>query len=207
VTNDGQILYGVIPYNAVPGHCQSDNPRPNANAADPAISSISHEHSEIVTDPAADAWIDNSGNENGDLCLTSFGPAIGGSGASAWNEQIHGGHYFLQEEWSNDNGSCQPRDEPDSVSFSAPARAPVRKRVTFTARAGDPDGSIVSYAWFFAGRRGSGRITGHAFGQPGAFKVVLRTTDRAGNWAFYARTVSVSSARARRRGRVATKSG
>mgnify|MGYP001327306941 CR=1 FL=1 len=191
-SSDGLIVYAVIPYNAVSGHCQSDNPRPNGSTADPTISTISHEHSETITDPAGDAWIDGSGNENGDLCITSFGPAIGGSGATAWNEEIHGGHYFLQNEWSNENGSCQPRDEWDTVSFSAPARAAQGKRVTFTAHARDPDGWIVSYAWFLGdGRIARGRLIRHVFGQPGVFKVVLRTTDRGGNWAFYARAVSV----------------
>ena len=52
------ILYAVIPYNAVPGHCQSSNPRPNASTADPTISTISHEHNETVTDPDGNAWID-----------------------------------------------------------------------------------------------------------------------------------------------------
>jgi hypothetical protein len=207
VTNDGLVLYAVIPYNAVPGHCQSDNPRPNDNTADPVLSSISHEHSEMVTDPADDAWIDGSGNEDGDLCLTSFGPAIGGSGAGAWNQEIHGGHYFLQDEWSNEDGSCQPRDEWDSVSFSAPTRAPAHKRIRFAAHARDPDGSIVSYAWFFGSGQGArSRVAWHAFSHPGAFRVVLRTTDRAGNWAFYARRLGVSSASS---GRIAaaTKSG
>ena len=195
ITNDGVVLYAVIPYNAVAGHCQSDKPRPNGSTADPAVSVISHEHSEMITDPAGDAWIDGSGKEDGDLCITNFGPAIGGSGATAWNEEIHGGHYFLQEEWSNENNSCQPRDEWDSVSFSTPVRAQKQKRVLFTAHARDPDGSIVSYAWFFgSGRTGRGRVVGHVFTIPGAFKVVLRTTDRAGNWAFYARTENVSSA-------------
>jgi hypothetical protein len=200
ITSDGVVLYAVIPYNAVPGHCQSDKPRPNGSTADPTVSVISHEHSEMVTDPAGDAWIDSSGKESGDLCLTNFGPAIGGSGATAWNEQIHGGHYFLQEEWSNENSSCQPRDEWDSVSFSTPVRVRQQRRALFTADARDPDGSIISYAWFFGGgHTARGRVAGHVFTRSGAFKAVLRTTDRAGNWAFYARTVEVSSADALRR--------
>ena len=52
------LLYAVIPYNAVPGHCQSDNPRPNSSTADPALSTLSHEHIETVTDPDGDAWTD-----------------------------------------------------------------------------------------------------------------------------------------------------
>ncbi len=66
-TSPDGLLYAVIPYNAVPGHCQSENPRPNSSTADPAISSISHEHNETITDPDGDAWIDSSGNEDGDL--------------------------------------------------------------------------------------------------------------------------------------------
>ncbi len=124
-TNDGLVLYAVIPFNAVFGHCQSDNPRPNGSTADPALSTISHEHSEMITDPLGDAWIDqNSGNEDGDLCLSSFGPAIGGSGSGAWNESINGGHYYLQEEWSNANQGCAPRARPDAVSFLASTPTP-----------------------------------------------------------------------------------
>jgi PKD domain-containing protein len=196
-TDDGLVLYAVIPYNAVPGHCQSDNPRPNSSTADPALSTISHEHSEMITDPSGNAWIDpQSDNENGDLCLTSFGPSIGGSGSSAWNEVIGGGHYYLQEEWSNADGACQPRARLDSVTFGT---APARRRaagMAFTAHARSAHGAIVFYQWFFGDRRlGGGRRTTHRYAHPGAYRVVLRTTDSWGNWAFYARTVVVSAGR------------
>ena len=54
----------------------------------------------MVTDPDGDAWIDAGGNENGDLCLTSFGSSLSGTGVdprAAWNETVHGGHFFLHE--------------------------------------------------------------------------------------------------------------
>ena len=70
-SSDGTLLYAVLPYNAVSGHCQSGNPRPNASPADPTISTISHEHNEIVTDPFGDAWVDGSGNEKADLCIAT----------------------------------------------------------------------------------------------------------------------------------------
>jgi hypothetical protein len=198
VTNDGLVLYAVIPYNAVPGHCQSDNPRPNSNTADPALSSISHEHSEMVTDPAADAWIDNSGNEDGDLCRTNFGPAIGGSGAGAWNEVIHGGHYFLQEEWSNADGGCQPRAKPDAVSFKAAPGRGRRWPIAFTGHGSAPHGAIVAYRWFFGdGRGASGRAVSHRYRRAGRFRVILRITDSWGNWGFYAGTVTVGSSAGR----------
>lgn len=194
VSSKSGLLYAVIPYNAVQGHCQSDNPRPNGSTADPAISSVSHEHSEVVTDPQGNGWIDPSGQENGDLCITSFGPNLGGSGGGAWNEVIHGGRYYLQEEWSNEDSSCQPRDESDVLSFSAPAQVATNKRFLLTVSAQDPDGAIVAYRWFFGDRTtGRGRVVSHVFRRAGVYRVVLRTTNQAGNWGFYAATLRVSA--------------
>ncbi len=190
-TPDG-ITYAVIPYNAVPDHCQSNNPRPNSSTADPAISTISHEHNEMVTDPAGNAWIDARGDEDGDLCLTSFGHSLGPPGATAWNETIHGGHFFLQEEWSNADSACEPRAMPDAISF---ASAPVQGRgrsVSFSAHGADPEGQLVSFAWFFGdGRAGFGRRVSHTFHIPGSYRVMLRSTDNWGNWAFAARMVHI----------------
>jgi len=195
-TANGQALYAVIPYNAVSGHCQSDNPRPNGNPADPALSTLSHEHNELITDPKDDAWIDHSGNENGDLCITNFGPAIGGSGQSAYNEAIHGGHYYLQEEWSNADGSCQARTRPDSVRFAVGRVSGPRHPVRLSGQAAAPGRSIVGYAWSFGdGRRGRGRQVSHRFSRTGRYTVVLRATDSWGNWAFYARAIRVSGTR------------
>ena len=198
---DGNVLYAVIPYNAVPGHCQSDSPRPNSSAADPAISTISHEQSEMITDPENDAWVDSSGNEVGDLCRPSFGPVIGGSGATAWNEDINGGHYYLQEEWSNADGACEPRAKPDSVSLTA---APVPGRpwtIAFDGHALDPDGRVVAYHWFFGDGTGShGHTVTHRYAHPGDYRVVLRITDSWGNWAFYTATETVGTARAAKSG-------
>jgi hypothetical protein len=199
------LLYAVIPYNAVDGHCQSGNPRPNASPADPTISTLSHEHNEIVTDPLGDAWVDESTNsEDGDLCITSFGPALGGAGSSADNEVIHGHHYWLQEEWSNEDGSCQPRDEADRISFQVPGRLRAHSSASFTGHAGDPDGAIVAYNWFFGDHGTShSRRASHTYRKPGTYRVVLRTTDSAGNWAFYAAQAKVgrSSSRDTRRPR------
>jgi hypothetical protein len=190
------ILYAVIPYNAVGGHCQSGNPRPNASAADPTISTVSHEHSEMVTDPDGNAWIDPRGEEAGDLCLTRFGPSLSGPGATAWNETIHGGHFFLQEEWSNADSGCAPRAESDSVSF-AMARTPSRPRfISFTGRGSDPQGRIVSLQWFFGdGRTAFGRRVSHVFKIFGSYRVIVRATDSWGNWTYAGRTIRVTGAR------------
>jgi hypothetical protein len=196
-TPDGTILYAVIPYNAVSGHCQSGNPRPNSSTADPTISTISHEHNEAVTDPLGNGWIDGPGNEIGDLCISQFGRDLGGSGSAAWNEVIHGGRYYLQEEWSNDDSSCRPRDESDSISFSMTGRASAGNSLSFAGHARDPDGSIVAYNWFFGdGRSGHRRLLSHAYRRAGSYRVVLRSTDRADNWAFYVRTIRVTKSSA-----------
>ncbi|MHB8656412.1 MAG: PKD domain-containing protein [Solirubrobacteraceae bacterium] len=197
-STNGRILYAVIPYNAVATHCQSDNPRPNSSTADPALSTISHEHSEIITDPFGDAWIDTAGNENGDLCIQSFGPILGGSQTGAWNEVIHGGRFFLQEEYSNENGGCAARDEGDPISFTLSGTPRAGSAVRFTGRARDPDGRIVSYAWYFGDRTGAGgRIRRHVFKRPGRYRVVLRSTDSAGLWAYSVRVIRVEVRRAR----------
>jgi PKD domain len=196
-TDDGLVLYAVIPYNAVAGHCQSDNPRPNDSPADPTISTISHEQSEMVTDPVGSTgWIDwRTGEETGDVCLLSFGPAIGGSGKSAWNEELNGGHYYLQEEWSNFNGNCEPRAMPDSSSFQAGGRPGHGLSTWFSALAHDPEGRIVAYRWFFGdGRTGHGKWTVHRYPHRGRYRVVVRTTDSWGNWAFNSSALTISRA-------------
>ena len=186
------VPYAVIPYNAVPDHCQSSNPRPNSSAADPTISTISHEHNEMVTDPGGDAWIDGRGNEDGDLCLTSFAPAQLGQGAAAWNETVHGGRFFLQSEWSNVDNGCEPRARPDALWFAAGHVAGRVRSVSFTARGMDPEGRMVAFEWFFGdGRVGFGRRVTHAFRPPGVYRVVLRSTDSWANWTFAVRSVRV----------------
>ncbi len=199
---EGTLIYAVIPYNGLPEHCQSGNPRPNASTADPTISTISHEHNEVVTDPLGTGWIDGSGNENGDLCLSSYGPSLGGAGAGAFNQVIHGGHYYLQNEYSNEDHSCQPHDEADPVGFAAPTRLTAGNAFRLSAHAADPDGSISHYDWFFGqGRVGHGRTVSHKYTRAGSFRIVLRVTDSAGNWAFQATPVKVAKAPVKRKRR------
>jgi hypothetical protein len=186
------ILYAVIPFNGVLPHCQSDNPRPNSSAADPTISTISHEENETVTDPDGNAWIDPVGNEAADLCLTNFGPPLGGSGETAWNESINGGHFYLQELWSNASGGCQPRAKPDVASFGMARAAGRARSVSFMGRGSAPQGRIVSFEWFFGdGRATFGRRVSHTFKTSGNYRVRLRATDSWGNWAVASRMVQV----------------
>jgi hypothetical protein len=188
----GGILYAVIPYNAVPDHCQSGNPRPNSSTADPTISTISHEHNEMATDPEGDAWIDAQGDEDGDLCLTSFGPSLGRRGHTAWNETIHGGHFFLQEEWSNADFGCEPRAKPDALSIGVSRRSGRARFASFAASGFDPEGRMVGFQWSFGdGRAAAGRQVSHTFKSPGAYRVMLRATDSWGNWASASQTIQI----------------
>lgn len=190
VTNDGLLLYAVIAYTAVPGHCQSWRPRPNHSTADPTLSVVSHELSEMITDPDQDAWYDNSGSEIADICLTAYGPALGGSGESRYNEIINGGHYYLQEEWSNAGRACRPRADPDRVSLSAVRRS--GDAVDFRAHASDPEGSIRSYHWSFGdGASGRGRHPLHTYRHPGSYLVVLRVVDSWDNYGYARATVRI----------------
>jgi hypothetical protein len=188
----GGLLYAVIPYNAIPGHCQSGNPRPNASTADPALSTISHEQIETITDPFGDAWIDPSGNEIADVCLGEYGAALGGSAGAHWNEVINGHHYWLQEIYSRLQGRCEPRARPDRVSIAGAGNAKAGVRTTFTGRGRQPGGAIAAYRWWFGdGSAGSGRVVTHAYARSGSYVSRLRITDSAGNWAFATRTVDV----------------
>jgi hypothetical protein len=192
---EGTILYAVIPYNAVPDHCQSTNPRPNGSTADPTISTLSHEHNETTTDPLGNAWIDGFGSENGDLCISEYGPALGGTGGGVFNQVIHGRRYYLQNEWSNDDHGCAPRDEPGHAWFAAPLRIVAGRRLTLTAGAADADGSIARYDWFFgSGAPGQHRVASHVYARARSYRIVLRTTDSSGNWAFFARPIKVTRA-------------
>ncbi len=186
------VLYAVIPYNAVLGHCSANTPRPNSSTADPTLTTLSHEQIETVTDPYGNAWIDAQGNEIADLCLSDFGPRLGGRGATAWNETIHGGHFFLQEDWSNATSSCEPRAEPDVLSLSV-ARVPGRPgSVSLLATGSDPEGRIVGFQWFFEdGRTAFGPHVTRTFRQPGSYRVLVRATDSWGNWSFADRNVNI----------------
>jgi hypothetical protein len=148
----------------------------------------------MVTDPDGDAWIDPRGNEDGDLCLTSFGPSLSGAGGTgtAWNETVHGGHFFLQEEWSNADSSCQPRARPDALSFDTSRVSGRARSVSFSAHGSDPEGRMLSFEWFFGdGRAGFGRHVSHTFKIPGIYRVMVRSTDSWGNWTVASRTVRV----------------
>lgn len=189
----GGTTYAVIPYNALPGHCQSANPRPNGNAADPALSTIGHEQAETITDPYGNSWLASDGSEIADVCITSYGGRLGGAGGRRWNETIGGGHFWLQELYSRITGGCAARPQPDSARIGAPITLLAGSPLRLIARAHQPGGRIVGYNWNFGdGRGGRGARPRHTYRRPGTYQVFLRVTDSAGNWAYAKRTLTVT---------------
>ena len=100
------IDYADIPYE--PDACPSGQ-APNGDAtADGAVSTLSHELNEAITDPSGPdyAWTDSSGNEIGDICAQDYGVPLGSTnskdpGGSEYNQLINGGKYYTQTEFSN----------------------------------------------------------------------------------------------------------
>ena len=123
------ILWADIPDTA--GVCRASWPRPNSSTADTVISSISHEHIEILTDPLPGfnpAWQDSAGQEIGDKCSTFQGHYLTGStGSTAYNTLINGHPYNIQGEWSNADASCQMSEAPvASIALPTPVSGRVR---------------------------------------------------------------------------------
>ena len=113
----GKIFYSVIPYYSATGGCGVPGPRyPNGADVDNAIDRLSHELSEIATNPwyshsapgSPRSWYVDAKRlrdqaEIGDLCRFKYGPRSPSTGADV----ILDGHpYLIQEEWSNENHSC-----------------------------------------------------------------------------------------------------
>lgn len=75
---------------------------PNGNPdADTAISMVSHETVESMTDPdTRTGWYDSSGYEMADECAGIYGPTNGAPGR-LFNQVISGRRYLTQEEFSN----------------------------------------------------------------------------------------------------------
>jgi hypothetical protein len=99
------ISYANIPYE--PDACPTGQEPNGSLVADGAVSTLSHELNEAVTDPSFtnSAWIDSSGNEIGDTCASQYGPPLGSTdpsdpGHTEYNQVINGGKYYTQEEFS-----------------------------------------------------------------------------------------------------------
>lgn len=103
-SGSGEIVYANMPYEA--SGCDGGQEPNGSYAADGAISTLSHELNEAVTDPTDKiAWNDSTGHEIGDICASAYGPPLGSTSSKAtstteYNQVINGGKYYTQEEFS-----------------------------------------------------------------------------------------------------------
>ena len=178
---------------------------PNGDAnADTQIGMVSHEANESITDWTG-AWMDSSGYENGDECALVFGQAQGPAGAF-YNQVIGNGHYYTQDEFSNEdyvlgNGDlttptagtnavkvpgCVQQEELPQALFNPPPPANAGDSVLFDGSSSfDPDNSAapLNYLWSFGDgtANGTGAKVWHMFCSGGTFTVNLSVTD-SGGW-------------------------
>lgn len=207
------MVYANMPYDDVPG-CETPA-QPNGSPADDEINTLSHEDNEAVTDPLFEGWYDYEGQEVADKCTYPFfdpaedesvatdayGPLLGGSGSTAYNQEINGGHYLLQREWSNAAGGCVTRAPSVRAAFNYEPSPPVENvQVNF---AGTPSrteaGQIVSYEWEF-GDPGSGSANTssevdptHIYAAAGTYDVRLTVTNDSGVTTSTTRQVTVEA--------------
>jgi len=191
VHNSNVSLYADIPYPTGFGATCLGTEAPNGSIPlDSAISMISHEQIETITDPEGNAWRDSTGYEIGDECAWNFGAQSGPSGAQ-WNQTIGADHYDLQTEFSNEdfarnsaNGCAQTQAVPTASFGVATARpttgAPVTLDGSASSVANVPNG-ISSWSWNFGdGQSGTGPTPSHVYASAGNFTVSLTVTDSDG---------------------------
>jgi len=154
---------------------------------DDSLSSLSHEANESITDPLLNAYFDEEGLENGDECRNTpfgedYGAPLGGGAGTLFNESINGGHYYLQQEWSNDIEDCAQRVGPAKPAIANPGAIAPGQLVEFNASGSVPgDGGISSYEWEFGdGGTGSGVHPLHSYAALGKYTVTLTVTDDGG---------------------------
>lgn len=162
------------------------NGHTNGNVDD-TLSSLSHEANESITDPFLNAWYDEEGFENGDECRNTpssedFGPPLGGASGSLFNQSIGGGHYYLQQEWSNDVEDCAQRVEAATPVIGDPGQVAPGQAVAFDGSDSVPGaGGILAYEWDFGdGHTATGPAPFHTFAGEGTFPVMLSVEDDGG---------------------------
>jgi len=114
-TEHGTIIYAVDPY-VYEKNCDEPGHRPNGPSDSALLAGLAHEHSESLTDPELNAWINPLGEEVGDICrtfepATEFGAYLGTAvDGSPYNYVIQRTDYLYQQEWSNNADSCVQRN-------------------------------------------------------------------------------------------------
>jgi hypothetical protein len=189
-TESPETVYANISYSPgdVEGCGVGQYPNGHANGnVDDTLSSLSHEANESITDPTLEAWYDEKGFENGDECRNTeseedYGAPLGGPSGALFNQAIGSGHYYLQQEWSNDIDDCAQRVGPPTPVIADPGTLAPGQLAFFNGGGSSPGaGGIVSYNWDFGdGGSASGPTASHAFATTGTFTVTLTLNDDGG---------------------------
>ncbi len=135
--NGTNVLYASVPFSVFatsPKGCQTDQysiyETPVGSSGDQAYNvadDLSHELSEVITDPLINAWYAKSGLEVGDLCEAyaatanpgkgvspfAYAPAYGNPSAGVlYDQSINGDEYYNQTEFSNSANKCLTGTSP-----------------------------------------------------------------------------------------------
>ncbi len=145
-----QTGYTCSPEGSYVGATESPNSDPDD---DVELSVLSHEMNEALTDPFGSAWFDGSGNEVADDCAYIYGntATFGGSAGSYFDQTINGDHYFIQEEFSNDDyvaatsGCADQLGTPDAPTGVVGAAGNAEVTVSWSAPADDGGATISGY--------------------------------------------------------------
>jgi len=212
-TSTNTILYANEPFPAPLNGCAdpwSGPQAPNGDSyADAEISIVSHEANEAITDSSG-AWFDATGNENGDECAFTYGNPLGSTGVvgdllnsgTNFNQLINGGHYYTQDEFSNQDfaiGSgdlnaplsalgggvlvlgCVQREELPTAAFMPPATILAGTPASFDGSASSDLDNVtaLSYSWHWGDGTAdsAGATPSHTYNSVGAFTVILTVTD------------------------------
>ena len=236
-TRGNTVLYAVIALQALragsklapdpKGVCQFDNTpaiqAPNGDVnADIAIHAVSHEYSETITDPLAQAGWQNAAtlNEVGDQCggagsfdpakgynPNAFMPTLGGSASAGtlFDQLINGHPYYTQSEWSNGAGTCALRPAPGTITprlALLPGPTAAGLPLGFTPAASTSTNPPSSATWnfgdgsrtaFFAGKAALTRAT-HRYRTAGRYTVTLTLVDDQGNLRSTTQPITVTAA-------------
>jgi hypothetical protein len=148
-TSGHRFVWADIPDNRsiyTIGGCGNSNVTGD-NSADTTLSSTEHEHMEAITDPLLNAWMDSTGDENGDKCNRNMGVANASSTTAdnflgAGNADL----FRIQREWSNaaGGGGCAASytTSGSHVESPVPSGGDVTNTVTEPTIAGNNGDSL-----------------------------------------------------------------
>jgi hypothetical protein len=94
---------------------QSPNNDPGVDAM---VSLIAHETGETTTDPDVNAWYFNfNGEEEGDICIYTYGKTYPLSNGSVYNVTLGGKNYLIQRSWIGPGGTGGAAGEKCALSY------------------------------------------------------------------------------------------